>query len=116
MLLGPGLGECHMIKALVASIFVGLALTPAGAGAEVVRVEINQMKFQPQTVTVKKGDEVEWVNQEKRNNHSVKFPDLPESERMFSGDSYKQKFDTPGHFPYECGPHPEMKGVVEVLP
>ena len=69
-------------------------------------------------LTVKAGETVKWTNDEKRASHSIWFKAerLPESERMLNGDSWSRKFDKPGSYPYTCGPHPEMKGVVEVLP
>jgi plastocyanin len=33
---------------------------------------------------------------------------------MFPDESYERRFDKPGRYPYTCGPHPEMKGVVIV--
>lgn len=34
----------------------------------------------------------------------------------FVGESWSRRFDRPGSYPYTCGPHPEMKGLVEVVP
>lgn len=94
-----------------------LALGSASA-ADVVEVKIEKYKFQPETITVKAGTTVRWTNNEKRASHSIWFKgeNLPESERMFSGDSYERTFDKPGTYPYTCGPHPEMSGIVEVTP
>jgi len=33
---------------------------------------------------------------------------------MFPGESWQRTFDNAGTYPYTCGPHPEMKGRVEV--
>jgi len=95
--------------------FLFLAATSAALAAE---VRIKDYKFLPEKVTVKVGEAVKWTNDEKRASHSIWFKGegLPESERMFQGDSYERKFDKAGTYPYTCGPHPEMKGVVEVLP
>lgn len=84
--------------------------------AEPVIVVIKKMKFQPSEVTLKKGGMVRWENQEYRQYHSVWFEQLgePEPDYLFPGDSYERKFDTVGDFPYRCGPHPEMTGLVHV--
>lgn len=94
-----------------------LALGSASA-ADVVEVKIEKYKFQPETITVKAGTTVKWTNNEKRASHSIWFKNegIPESERMLSGDSWERTFDKPGTYPYTCGPHPEMNGVVEVTP
>ena len=96
---------------------MGLDAAPATAG-EVVEVAIANYKFQPETLTIKAGTTVKWTNNEKRATHSIWFKGeaIPESERLLSGDSFERSFDKPGTYPYTCGPHPEMHGVVEVTP
>ena len=102
------------MRTALATLLV-LAGTSAAWAAE---VRIKDYKFVPEKVTVKAGESVKWVNDEKRASHSIWFKGegLPESERLFQGDSHERKFDRPGTYPYTCGPHPEMKGVVEVTP
>lgn len=82
----------------------------------VVDVVVRDYRFSPAELRVKPGTTVKWSNDEKRVSHSVLFlgADGFESERMFPGDSWQRVFDKPGRYPYTCGPHPEMKGVVEV--
>lgn len=79
-------------------------------------VEIRDYKFVPETLTVKAGTTVRWINQEKRTTHSVLFTGAGgfESERMFPGEGWQRRFDRSGSFPYTCGPHPEMKGRIVV--
>lgn len=90
----------------------GIMSATAGETAEVV---IEKMLFVPHTLKVKPGTTVIWVNREKRNNHSVLFEqENLESERFFPGETYQRTFDKPGRYPYTCGPHPEMVGVIEV--
>lgn len=94
-----------------------LFLLPAGlATAAGVTVAIKDMKFQPAELSVKKGTVVKWVNQEKRQYHSVWFEKAgdPEPEYFFPGESYERQFNSVGSFPYRCGPHPEMTGMVTV--
>lgn len=90
---------------------------PCQAG-EVAEVSIEKMQFVPQLLKIRAGTTVTWINNEKRNNHSVFFEKegLPESERFFPGESWQRTFDKPGVYPYVCGPHPEMTGTVEVEP
>lgn len=96
-------------------------LLPAVAGnalaAEPVIVVIKKMKFQPQEVTVKKGAMVRWENREKRQYHSVWFEKQgePEPDYFFPEESYERRFNSTGVFPYRCGPHEEMTGLVRVL-
>ncbi|MDO9386782.1 MAG: plastocyanin/azurin family copper-binding protein [Thiobacillus sp.] len=99
---------------LMASLCLGVIL-PA-AGAEPAEVVIEKMLFVPQVLRIKPGTTVTWVNREKRNNHSVLFKqeNMLESDRLFPGETYQRTFDKPGRYPYICGPHPEMVGVIEV--
>jgi len=96
-----------------------LAAGAAAHGAdEAATVSIREMRFEPAALTVKAGATVRWVNDEKRTSHSVLFKGEGglESERLFPGEQWQRRFDKPGRYAYICGPHPEMSGVVEVLP
>lgn len=91
-------------------------LAPAAADSD-VEVVIGNMRFEPSAVTIKAGTTVTWVNREKRTNHSVLFEQENnlESDRLFPGETYRRTFDRPGAYPYRCGPHPEMRGLIEVI-
>lgn len=105
-----------MVKLIGTALLIATVATVSAAHAETVRVGIDKFKFQPQTVTIRRGDTVEWVNDEKRTPHTIHFQaeGLPESDSMFPGESWKRQFTKPGTYPYRCGPHPEMTGIVEV--
>ncbi|MDD3450061.1 MAG: cupredoxin domain-containing protein [Gammaproteobacteria bacterium] len=98
---------CGMLLALAAG---------ARAGGEPVEITIRDYAFQPAAITVPAGTTVRWVNREKRQYHSVWFEALgePEPDYIFPGESFERGFDAPGEFPYRCGPHPEMRGMVTV--
>lgn len=98
-----------------AALAIGLVQARAARAAD-AQVEIKDYRFVPETLTVKAGTTVRWTNAERRTSHSVLFPQEAnlESERMLPGESWKRRFDKPGRYPYTCGPHPEMKGLVIV--
>lgn len=104
-----------MRKILWAGVLLATMPFFADAG-ELVEVSMAKMLFDPPQLKVKVGTTVKWVNNEKRNNHSILFEKegLPESDRLFPGESWQRVFDKPGIYPYRCSPHPEMIGVVEV--
>ena len=93
-----------------------LALVSFVAWSETVEVGIEKYAFTPAEVSIRAGDSVRWSNHEKRTSHSVLFPQEGgrESERLFPGESWARQFTQPGRYPYTCGPHPEMKGLVIV--
>ncbi len=102
----------YLLAPLLFPTLVGNALA-----AEPVIVVIQKMEFQPQEVTVKKGGLVRWENREKIQYHSVWFENLgePEADYFFPEEFYERRFKSVGVFPYRCGPHNEMTGVVHVV-
>ena len=80
------------------------------------QVSIYKFKFIPQEITIKAGTRIRWTNNEKRQYHSVWFEKLgePEPEYFFPDEIYERTFTKTGTFPYRCGPHPKMTGIVHV--
>lgn len=85
--------------------------------AKTHHVEIIKYKFSPSEISIQTGDTVIWTNKEKRQYHSVWFKatDTKEPDYFFPDETFEKTFDSPGDFPYECGPHPRMKGSVKVI-
>ncbi len=103
-----------LLLVFILSIFVHTAFAGGDDGLIVV---IKDFKFIPQAITIKKGQILRWENREKRQYHSVWFEMLDEEEPedyLFPDDSYEREFTQAGSFPYRCGPHPEMTGIVLV--
>lgn len=103
------------MKLFASSVVFALLAWPLQA-KEVV-VEIYKMQFTPSHITVTQGDTVKWVNVEKRQYHNVWFKQLDKEEPqyIFPDETYTKTFNDTGEFPYECGPHPKMQGVVSVI-
>lgn len=81
------------------------------------KVSIQDFAFKPETITVKKGTEVTWTNQDSAK-HDVSptsgADDFKASKLMAKGESYSFTFNTVGTYEYKCSPHPYMKGKVVV--
>jgi plastocyanin len=101
---------------LIAPLLAALLPGPVSYAAEHL-VIIKDFSFQPQEITIQKGDTVRWENHEKRQYHSVWFEELgePEPDYFFPEESFERTFDDAGDLPYRCGPHPKMTGTVHVL-
>jgi len=99
------------IMSLIVLSSLAISANPA-----VTDVEIIKFKFLPREITIRAGDKVRWTNKEKRQYHSVWFEKLgePEPDYLFPDEAYERVFEKAGDFPYRCGPHPEMTGVVHV--
>lgn len=83
------------------------------------QVSINEYAFTPAVLKVKKGTTVVWVNQDSAA-HTVETSDKESAEQVMTspllkkGERHSITFNTVGTFNYLCGPHPYMKGSVEV--
>lgn len=110
-----------MNKLLVAKVLAAVLTLAvpgsAGAGEEVVEIEIREYQFIPAEVTVSPGTTVLWVNREKRQFHNVWFREAGEEpgEYLFPGDTHERVFDDAGEYPYVCQPHQDrMSGRIIV--
>jgi plastocyanin len=104
------------LKAAILFFILGILARGATADGNANIVTIKDFSFNPQEITIKRGETIRWENQEKRQYHSVWFEALGEEQPdyFFPEESYERSFDTSGTFPYRCGPHPRMTGVVHV--
>ncbi len=105
-----------MLFTIVASFIVSGVSVNAIAG-EKHDVSIKKFKFIPAEITVNVNDSIRWTNKEKRQYHSVWFEQLgePEPDYFFPDEFFERTFDKAGDYPYRCGPHPKMKGIVHVV-
>jgi len=102
---------------LKSSVIVFMLLIQFSAFSKEIVVEIYKKKFIPAHITVNIGDTVIWKNIEKRQYHNVWFKQSvkEEPDYIFPDETYQRNFIITGDFPYQCGPHPKMKGVVTVI-
>jgi plastocyanin len=80
------------------------------------QVEIEDMAFNPDNITVKKGTVVTWTNKDSTA-HTVTENDGkngPSSQLLNQGQSYTFTFNETGSFQYRCTVHPNMSGTVTV--
>jgi len=103
--------------ALAALLAIGLGpLAPVQAAAGPVTVEIDHFVFSPAEITVEPGTIVEWVNHDQTIHNIILTTARVSSPGLDTGDHYTYRFDVPGDFPYICGLHPHMVGMVHVKP
>jgi plastocyanin len=87
--------------------------TVADANAPlVVHVAMKNMKFSPATIEIKKGDTVEWKNDD-ITPHTATSATF-DSGSIASDAAWRHTFMQAGSFPYTCTFHPEMKASVVV--
>lgn len=97
-------------------LLVLLCWAPHLSAENIADIKILKFKFIPQVMTVETGTTVRWNNEEKRQYHSVWFEQSgePEPDYFFPGETYRRTFDQVGSYPYRCGPHPKMTGIIHV--
>ena len=87
--------------------------TVADANApKVAHVAMKNMKFSPMTIDIKKGDTVEWKNDD-ITPHTATGAAF-DSASIAPEASWRHTFTETGSFPYICTFHPDMKGSVSV--
>jgi plastocyanin len=101
-----------MKLALVILLAVAVVLSTGLATANTAQVLIKDFKFQPDQITIQKGDTITWTHPGPAS-HTVKFADS-ESPILKNGSTYSKTFNSIGTFPYSCGIHPYMHGNVTV--
>jgi plastocyanin len=79
---------------------------------KVVHVAMKNMKFSPATIEIKKGDTVEWKNDD-ITPHTATAPTF-DSGSIDPDKSWRHTFADAGSFPYTCTFHPDMKATVIV--
>ncbi len=92
--------------------------SPSAQKGETHVVEIKQMKFVPQTLTVAPGDSIKWVNRDIVEHDVVDKTDkLLVSKSLKMGEWYAVKIsksETDGQIDYICTLHPVMKGRIKI--
>ena len=85
--------------------------TVADANAPAVaHVAMKNMKFSPATIEIKRGDTVEWKNED-ITPHTVTSATF-DSGSIASDATWRHTFKEAGNFPYTCTFHPVMKGTI----
>lgn len=84
--------------------------------SDTVRVRVRDLAFKADTVHIRVGQWVEWINDDPVP-HTVADPGGAwRSGFLMAEQRYLRRFTTPGRFEYVCEPHPHMKGLVIVTP
>jgi plastocyanin len=99
---------------LAALIACGPGRSAPAHAADPVIIGIDHFAFAPAEITVEPGTIVEWVNHDQTIHNIILTTAKVASPGMDTGDHYTFRFDAPGDFPYLCGLHPHMTGMIHV--
>jgi plastocyanin len=70
--------------------------------------------YAPGTIRIRAGETVEWINDDAVVHTVTAENGAFDSRGIQPGGTWRARFDEAGIYPYYCGPHPFMKGVVVV--
>ena len=102
-----------IVLVIIMSFIVGCGQTTNTIPAESNMITINNFAFEPSEITVDKGTEVTWFNNDNAV-HTVVSLGLFESGTLNKGSEFKFAFNEPGEYNYNCGIHTSMTGKVIV--
>ena len=81
----------------------------------VLHVAMKNMKFSPATIEIKKGDTVEWKNDDITPHTATSATSATFDSGSIASDAvWQHTFKDAGNFPYTCTFHPVMKGTIIV--
>ncbi|HIJ38306.1 MAG TPA: cupredoxin family copper-binding protein, partial [Rhodospirillaceae bacterium] len=106
----------RFLFALLAMSAIGWLPFRATAEGKDVTVLIHNYSFTPTEVTVPKGSKVTWTNSDETPHTVLTVDKKLRSPPMDTGESFSKVYDEVGSYPYVCGLHPQMKGMVVVKP
>ena len=92
----------------------GSDTTAAGSGGGEDSVDIADLAFSPDTLTVPVGTTVTWENSDSLPHTSTSEDEVWDSGTLESGGEFSFTFEEAGTFSYFCEIHPSMNGSVVV--
>jgi amicyanin len=102
------------VRILALGAMAGLVFAASAAQAATVEVKIDNFVFNPQTITVKAGDTVTWINHDDIPHTATSKTGLFKSKALDTDDKFSFTFATPGTYEYFCALHPHMTGTIVV--
>ena len=112
-----GWGQSGVALALACAeigfFFAGGGIDLAAAAQVTHTVVIDGMKYEPEVITVKRGETVMWVNKDPFP-HTGTAKGVFDSREIPAGKSWKYTPRKAGEYAYICTLHPTMKGTLKV--
>ena len=79
------------------------------------KIEIKDFMFSPQTITVKPGETITWINRDEEPHTIVSVgKKFPKSSALDTDQEFSITVSAPGTYEYFCSVHPKMTGIIVV--
>ena len=95
--------------------FAGEMKDTGTSGAGQNKIEIEDFAFNPQTITVKSGEKIIWINRDEEPHTIVSVEkQFKKSPALDSDQEFTVVAGSPGTYSYFCSVHPKMTGTIIV--
>ena len=85
------------------------------SGASQNKIEIKDFAFNPQTITVKSGEKITWINRDEEPHTIVSVEkQFKKSAALDTDEEFTVVAGSPGTYSYYCSVHPKMTGTIVV--
>jgi plastocyanin len=95
--------------------FAGDMKDPGTVSAKENKIEIKDFAFNPQTITVKSGEKITWINRDEEPHTIVSVEkQFKKSSALDTDQEFTITAGAPGTYTYYCSVHPKMTGTILV--
>src|ERR1700733_5540658 len=99
----------------VAALWLVTASSPSPAAPPAfTQIVIKDFMFAPNSLTIKAGSSVTWVNKDDEPHTVVSESGTFRSAALDTDETFSFKFDKPGTYHFTCSIHPRMVGTITV--
>jgi len=103
------------ISSLFLSAVAGEMKSGDSMGASGNRIEIKDFAFNPQTITVKSGGKITWINRDEEPHTIVSVEkQFKKSSALDTDQEFTITAGAPGTYTYFCSVHPKMTGTIVI--
>jgi len=100
-------------------LLISLVMMGSPAWGETYKVSMKNRMFTPETLTIKAGETVEWINDDEDVHQVISGKDLQDPSlakpldggTLLPGQYYIFKFEKPGKYPYMCVIHWSLQSI-----
>jgi plastocyanin len=90
-------------------------MNTASVGGNKNKIEIKDFAFNPQTITVKSGEKITWINRDEEPHTVVSVEkQFKKSSALDTDQEFTIVAGSPGTYTYYCSVHPKMTGTIVV--
>jgi plastocyanin len=110
----PGRSRSILTIVSLAALWLAASGPSSAAPDDSTQIVIKDFTFTPNSLTVKAGSAVKWVNKDDEPHSVVSDTGLFRSGAIDTNETFSYEFDKPGTYHFTCAIHPRMVGTIIV--